>query len=167
MRTRSMMVLGLVVALVLVAAPVAADSSWEEVEIQPGDSTECEFEPGVFTVYEVDTSTLPQFDRSLTIVHELPDGTVQAHLVYRRSGIQFLKQDPEAPGPEVLIEGLKANLMIVFAPDGEVMSLRARLNLVERTPDGQLVDVNHQTWGEEVDAAGDPIILSQTGVCSP
>jgi hypothetical protein len=167
MRTRSIMILGLAVALLLVAAPVTADSPWEEVEIQPSDSTECEFEPGVFTLYEVDVSTLPQFDRQLATLTELPDGTVRTHLVGQRSAIQFLKQDPEAPGPEVLIEWQKANLMIVSAPDGEVVSVRARLNLVERTPDGQLVDVNHQTWGEDVDAAGDPIILSQTGVCSP
>lgn len=167
MRMRSMIALGVAVTMMLVwSTSASADSPWEDVEIQPGDSTWCEFEPGVITVYEVDESTLPRFDRFLQIVNELPDGTVRSHLVFRRYAVQFLKLDPAAPGPDVLIEWQSASLTEVTTSAGDTLSLRATLNLVQRTPDGRLVDLNHQRWDGR-DAYGDPIIVSQTGVCLP
>lgn len=167
MRMRSLMVLSVAVTLMLVwSTPVSAGSPSEDIAIQPGAGTWCEFEPGVITEYEVDTSTLPQFDRALEVVNELPDGTFRSHLVFRRSAVQFLKLDPGAPGPDVLIEWQSASLTAAFTSTGDPLTLRATLNLVERTPDGSLVDLNHQIWNG-TDANGDPIIVSQTGVSNP
>lgn len=167
MRTRSLIVLSAAVALMMVwSIPATADSPWEEVEIQPGDNLWCEFQPGVITVYEVDESTLPQYDRILAIPNELPDGTATSTFLFRRSGVQFLKLDPDALGPDVVVEWNRANLRAMFASaGGDLLSVKGTGHIVVRTPDGTLVDVNHTKW-DGFDASGVPIVISQTGVCN-
>ena len=158
--------LGLSTAFVLALhAPVAASGQWEEIAIEPGDSTTCEFEPGVITEYEVDVSTLPQFDRQKVTQVDLPSGDQQTILRFRRPDVQFLKLDPLAPGPDVLVERQTANLRIVTSAAGETLDINGHITIVERTPDGHLVDRNRQTL-RGADADG-PIIVSETGVCRP
>ena len=124
MRSSRWITLGLVGALMMaMAVPAGAGSPWEDVAIEPGDSTECEFEPNAFTEYRVDEGTLPQFDRMFITQHEMPNRTFRAHFKLERNGIPFLKLNPDAPGPDVMIETQHANVRIVVAADGEMLSL--------------------------------------------
>ena len=166
MINRKLATLGLSTAFVLALhAPAAATGQWEEIAIEPGDSTTCEFEPGVITEYEVDVSTLPQFDRQKVTQVGLPSGDERTILGFRRADVQFLKLDPMAPGPDVLVEHLTANLRIVTSTAGETLDVDGHIIIVERTRDGYLVDRNHQTL-RGADADG-PIIVRETGVCRP
>ena len=158
--------LGLSTALVVaLQAPAAATGQWEEIAIEPGDSTTCEFEPGVITEYEVGVSTLPQFDRQKATQVDLPNGDQLTILRFRRPNVQFLKLDPLAPGPGTLVEHLTANLRIVTSTTGETLDIDGHIIIVERAPDGHLIDRNHQTL-RGADADG-PIIVRETGVCRP
>lgn len=64
-----------------------------------------------------------------------------------------------------MIEGLAANLRIITSATGETLDIHGHIIIVERTPDGNLVDRNQQTL-RGVDAEG-PTIVRETGVCRP
>ncbi len=140
------------VLLVTSAAPAAAESGWrtegevQEIEIESGDSTSCEFEPGVITEYEVDDSTLPQYDRLRLSIKELPSGEALYDLTFVRSGVRFLKLDPAAPGPDVLIEDQEARVW-GQGTFSEPITTNSIIVLTERTPDGDVVDVSRSTRG--------------------
>jgi len=163
MKKISALSLGILLAMVVIAGgPAAADPAgsasdrpvWEEVEIEPCDSTQCEFVAGVFTEYEVDATTLPQYDRRKVTTRTEKDWTERTHYQFERPGIQFNKVS-EGPGPEILIEQQRANVTIVGT-----MSVESSITIVEWTEDGDLVDRNRQTLsGTDV--------VKETGVCRP
>lgn len=158
---RCWVTLGLVgVVIIALAVPASASNPWDTVPIEQGDSTECEFEAGVFTEYEVDATTFPQSDRMLVTEKVMPDGTTRVHIVLNRNDVRFLKVTPGAPGPDVMVESQHANVRMVMAPDGETtLSLEGTMLLIERSPDGGIIDRNLITMDGDTESA--------TGVCRP
>lgn len=154
-------------------------NSWEDVAIEPGDETECEFEKGVFTVYQVDESTLPQFDRIKVEERTNKDGTTRTDIQFERSGIRMVKWvDGENANsnvlietPDVLIESQRANITVVTSETGEIISYEGAMTIVELTEDKNLVDRNRQTLSgfdpEANDGEGKEIVVKETGVCRP
>jgi hypothetical protein len=152
------------VLVLLTVVPAGASNPWVEIEIQRGDFTECEFTAGIITRYEVDELTLPQYDRQMWTITEMSDGTLRATMNFRRTAVRFLKVS-ETPGPEELIEWQTHNLHFVVPPDSPTYSLHGTVVVKEFTPDGTLIDLNVQKW-DGIDEAGDPVVVSHTGVCS-
>ena len=83
----------------------------------------------MITEYEVDVSTLPQFDRQKVTQVDLPSGDQQTILRFRRPDVQFLKLDPLAPGPDVLVERQTANLRIVTSAAGETLDINGHITI--------------------------------------